>query len=144
MVGEYMLKSIIIITLFSSMSFAGDLYALVNKANKIQSLDRSALAQILLVNQTTWPDNKKIYLVSYTFDSDQSNVIFPGTINMSGIQAQKHYLTKVFNGVLSNKPKTVDSLEEMVEIVSENPSAVGVTSEPEALKLDKVRVLTVK
>jgi len=133
---------IVVLSLTTNV-FADEYVVLVNEKNPIKEFTAAEVSQILLANKTDWQDGKRIFLINYDYESIYAENIFKNYAGMSGLQAKKNYLTKVFNGVLQKQPLTYESLDEIIDRVSENPQAIAVVVMPSKVSNSKIKVLKI-
>ncbi len=140
------LKNLSLIGIFAFFMFAtktvgaADYTILVNPGVGESSSSKAQIKQILLANQTTWKDGKKIVIVTLSPDATGADDVATEFMSMSAIQAKKYWLTKVFGGVLASAPASLDSVEEVVDKVASTPGTIAVI--PKDSKLGKVKVLS--
>ena len=103
---------------------------------------KDELTQMLLVNKAAWDDGKKVVLCNFASGTDDGEEIFKRYMGMSGVQAKKHYLTKVFNGLLPAAPNAAETADEVMECVAKSPGAIGVI--PRDAKFTKVKVTPIR
>ena len=140
--GVLMKKIVLIFITLSFQIAAADYVVVVNEKNPITRITKHEIEQILLVNKTNWPSGKSISLINYQYDSDSADTIFKSFIGMTGLQAKKHYLTKVFNGVIQKQPATLETSEEIIEAVGENVNGIGLVEK--SSNSSKAKVLTIE
>jgi len=125
-----------------AMGNSDDFIVVVNSSVKESSLTKADVQQILLTNQTTWKDSKKIVIITLPPGSDQAELISKEFLNMTSIQAKKHWLTKVFGGTIAAVPMNADTPDEVVDLVSKTPGALAVL--PKDTKPGKAKILSIK
>lgn len=120
-------------------ALAAEFDVLVNPSVKEASISKADVKQIFLTNKTTWKDGSKITIVGLSPDAPGTDEAAQEYMNMTGTQAKKFWLTKVFNGVLSAQPPLGDSADEVAEKVGGTAGAIGVV--PKGTKPGKAKIL---
>lgn len=120
--------------------FAADFVIIIHPSVGVSSISRTELKQILLANQTTWKDGKKVAIITLSPDATGADDVAQEYMSMTAIQAKKYWLTKVFNGVLPGQPATGDSADEVAEKVASTVGALSIL--PKGSKTGKAKTLT--
>ena len=126
--------------MFTEVAYA-DFDVIINPSAKLAQISKSEIKQILLAN-TIELDKKKIYIIALSPDSPEADALMTEAMGMSAVQAKKHWLTKVFNGVLAIPPPALDTLDEVVERVATTQGAIAII--PKGAKPGKAKLLKVK
>ncbi len=130
-------------SLFSIASNAVEGFdVIVNPSVKLTSMTKDEVKQILLANKTSWPDGKPISLISLAFDTSEEEKITKEFMAMTGVQAKKHYLTKVFSGILANQPASGETVDEVAELVAKTSGAMAVV--PKGSPAGKAKVIPIQ
>ena len=132
----------LVFCLESQAAIGGGYQIIAHPSVGTAGLSLEEVKQIMLTNQTTWKDGKKVAIVALSPDSSEADGIAGDFMGMTGTQAKKFWLTKVFNGVLPSLPATVDTPEELVEKVASTPGAIAIL--PKGVPVGRAKVLTIR
>ena len=137
------MKIFILFLLLSPLkSFAANYVVITNLSNPLSSMTKQELSQILLANRVSWNDNeRKITLILFAPNIDEGEEIFNLFMGMTGTQAKKYYLTKVFSGVLPSLPIMSESAEEIIDLVAKKTGSLSIV--PDTTSTAKVKVLNI-
>jgi len=135
------LNILILLSAFASISAFADFVAVVNPG-VADAVSKEDAKQIMLTNKTAWADGKKIAIIALSPDSADADSVDKEFMGMTATQAKKHWLTKVFSGILSGQPPALDSPEEVAEKVAATPGAFGIV--PKGSKVGKAKVIELK
>ena len=121
-------------------AIAADFLVIANPSIPLTSIAKSDVKQELLANKTTWPDGKKVSIITLSPDAPEEDAISNEYMNMTAAQAKKHWLKKVFSNDLAGQPPAFDTAQEVVEKVATTPGAIAVV--PKGTDPGKAKVLT--
>ncbi len=130
----------LIFGLASASSFAADFVVVANPKVAEDSVSKSELKHIYMINQTNWKNGEKITIVVLSPEGAGADDLTREYMSMSAIQAKKYWLIKVFNGVLPSLPIVVDTADEAIEKVLATKGAIAIV--PKATKVGKAKVLS--
>ncbi|MFH2065851.1 MAG: substrate-binding domain-containing protein [Pseudomonadota bacterium] len=139
-----MKKILIFMLFFVSLSgfFVTPTFAKVliiaNNSVSQESLNKEDLQNIFLGKMAKWSDNTSIYFV--TSENEVHEDFLKTYINRSSSQFRNYWRKMVFTGK-GQKPKALNSDEEIIQFVSETSGAIGYVSTDAALK--NVKTITV-
>lgn len=105
--------------------FANEYLIVVNKDAGINSLTKAELRQIYSGEKTAWENGTDITLVNFVAGSEMEIKFTKDVLGMSSDQAKKHYLKKVFAGVLSSAPEEGKDAKSVISLIKENEGAIG-------------------
>lgn len=123
-------KAVLLLSLLfiPALSLAAELTFIANDSVKASSMSKSEIKQIFLAKKTAWDDGKQISFVIFNAGTDEQESFAKDYVSMTGNQLKKHYLTQVFNGVITKEPTAVEGADEVVEHVTKTPGAIGFIS----------------
>ncbi len=109
---------------------------------KQTEISKDKAKQMFLTNELLWNDHSEVKIIGFSPDAPDADGVAKEYMGMTGIQAKKFWLTKVFNNVIHSQPPLGDTADEVVEKVCNMPGAVGVV--PKGTKLGNAKVLLQK
>lgn len=95
----------------------------VNHTITTQEIDTERLKSIYTLNTQNWDDGNRIRLADYKGDN-YLRIQFYETLGLTPSKIKKIWLRAQFTGK-SIPPKVVNSISEMIEMVTKNPGTVG-------------------
>jgi ABC-type phosphate transport system substrate-binding protein len=114
---------------------------IINKTNPLDNISIEELRAIFKMERKFWKNGKKIILGLVSYQDERSKVINKLIYKMDEGQLKKFWFTKIFRGQLTSAPITLDSLEESIKFVQNNPGSISYTTK--SLSLEQVKVLNV-
>ena len=101
-----------------------DVVVIVHPENPVNSLTREQIADLFLDKSKSFPDGKLSVPVNLV-DEDSSRQIFvEKVLKRKTTQLRAYWADLIFTGK-GKPPKTVDFPEDMLDLVSNNPSIIG-------------------
>lgn len=120
------------------------LVAVLNKRNPTRSMDASTLKSIFLGQKAFWKGTVPVRVLGRDSSSGGAKALM-SVLGMNESQFEAHWTKRQLSGK-GVKPKTVDSLDELVKMIGKTPTAVSVVEEAEldGLDLSKVKTLPIE
>jgi ABC-type phosphate transport system substrate-binding protein len=125
---------------FPSMLLAGDYVVITNKDVSASSLSKSELQSIFLGERTKWDDGKHINIVILA-QGDVHKSFLQDIVEKTPSQYESFWKKLIFTGK-ATAPKSLDSIEKIVEYVAGQQGAIGYVSVGQAN--GSVKIITIK
>ena len=130
------------ITMLAPPPSQAEVIIIVNSNLKVTQLDKKDVQDIFLGKKITWPDDKeteiKFVLIS---DADFHSEFVKDYTHKSTAQFKRYWNNMVFTGK-GMMPKNIDSMEALIQYVSQTDGAIGYITPGEPM--EGVEVLDVK
>ena len=130
-----------LICLLAVPALAEGYQVIANPNLNAQTISKDEVRQILLTNLTQW-SGTSISIVTLAPGVKGSDEISKEFMGMTSIQAKKHWLIKVFGGVIPSAPLTGETEEEVIATVLKIPGAIAVL--PKSVNPGKAKVVEIK
>lgn len=88
------------------------------------NISNQQLANILTLKKTAWSNKQRIQIYLYHEDSEAFSSFIVEQLGLFPYQLRRHWQRASFSGRAS-APVIVDDLDELVEIISKTPGAIG-------------------
>lgn len=115
-----------------------DADVIVNEGVSVTSLDKSALKDVLLGKTMYWSGGQAVTIVIITDKTDADIQVLTG---MSASQFKTHWQRLTFSG-RGQQPKSVDTIERLLSLVSSTKGAVAIA--PSGTEIKGVKKLEIK
>lgn len=97
----------------------------INKTNPVDNLSFNDLRKVLLGRQTTWPNGKKVTIVTRDRGEIERNFVLKKVYNMTDDDFDQHFLKASFKGEISSLPKTLSTTNGVKRFIFNVPGAIG-------------------
>lgn len=97
----------------------------VNKTNTTSTLSFNELRKILLGRQNTWPDGKKVTLVTRDRGDEDRNLILKKIYKMTDNDFDEYFLKASFKGEINSIPKILSTSNGVKRFIFNVPGAIG-------------------
>ncbi|WP_233520584.1 type 2 periplasmic-binding domain-containing protein [Flocculibacter collagenilyticus] len=122
-----MKKSIpLIFAALISHSVFAEVAVIVHPSNA-NTMDEGAISRIFLGKAKSFPDGSQVVPISLAESSDTTKEFNKNVLNKSSSQLKAYWSKLVFTGK-GTPPRAMDSEEEMIKLISTNPSMIGFVS----------------
>ena len=121
---KYLLIIAVMVGLLSYSATAADYAVVVNKDNAA-TLSQKDISRIFLGKLKAFPDGGQAVPIIQTTGSDISKAFIEGVLKKRSSQYRSYWSKMVFTGK-GNPPKEVADDAEAKELVSKNPSIIGI------------------
>jgi hypothetical protein len=138
MIKNLLKTSVILLGFCASASFAGTINVIVNKSVNLESLDAAAIKAIYMGRRNEFPGGQPVVALDTNeenrlFEKFYKNVLYK---NVSDINS--YWSRKMFTGG-GSPPRQIDSKEELIEMVANNPKFIAYVEGE--VNSDKVKVV---
>lgn len=130
----------VLLSLLTSTA-TGEVVVVVSTQNPIQTLSRSELTDIYLGRRNQFPNGTPAAPIDHREGSPIHNEFYAEYLNQTPAQIKTHWSKLIFTG-RGQPPRTVSDGDAMVEIVADNPHAIGYIH-PERVN-DQLRVVKIE
>ena len=102
-----------------------DLAVIVNKGNAIDNLTKAQLRKILVGEQGSWPNGKKVSVILRTPGQPERDSVLRSVCGMSEDDFAQHLMHANFSGESGAPPKAVASDAAVRQLVTTLPGGIG-------------------
>lgn len=129
-----------------ALNFAGgqalaDVVVVVSKQNPVTTLTSAQLADIYLGRLSRFPNGEPVVPIDQREGADARTDFYSDYLGQAPAQIKAHWSKLIFTG-RGQPPRAVTDGNAMVELVAENPEAIGYI-DPDQVN-DDVRILTIE
>lgn len=116
--------AIAIFLLMLSGSALAEVVVIVSKDNEVTSLTRNEIIDIFMGRTHRFPIGNPVLPVDHSGKSEIKRIFYRSLMNKSPAEINAYWAKLLFTGRAS-PPKIIDDAELLIEMVAENPAAIG-------------------
>jgi hypothetical protein len=118
------MKKLIMVLLFVCMSATAEVVAIISTAVKIGHITRMEARSLYLMKERRWDDGQLVVIVQMTPGTRIHKAFVRDVLNMTNEQYTREW-DRMVNAGLSTRIKIVANQDEMFNLVSSTPNAIG-------------------
>jgi hypothetical protein len=118
------MKKLIMVLLFVCMSATAEVVAIISTAVKIGHITRTEARSLYLMKERRWDDGQLVVIVQMTPGTRIHKAFVRDVLNMTNEQYTREW-DRMVNAGLSTRIKIVANQDEMFNLVSSTPNAIG-------------------
>lgn len=120
------MKYLSVLLLFAASTAFADIYVVVNKSNPIQAISVEEIADVYLGRRKSIGDTYIDQVLDRT--GEERRRFFEEVTSMKISQVNAYWAKLKFSGRMRT-PEEVDSIEQLLETIAQNPRAIGYMAE---------------